>query len=278
MNWINSGLVFIGDLKFIDGHIDPQFIYERVRNKTNIYAEVLLVKKCLHPYDEFIGSQEPIHREEELQLYQHKGEYVDIYKRKSKFFYENLVCKSKEKPSFVTKWLDKFFDIEVDYENVIKNKIVNVRDNKLAETNLKILYCTLPCGINLVKWRKMDNSECSICKQQESISHLLFECGYTKYLWAYVDKAFNIDISLREIILGDIISEDLNIVISIVVYMIYKEWLMLSLNGKQRQAIPNLRYFVTEMKWYLKIYGKVEKFKRYTPSINCLLDLITKDV
>lgn len=278
MNWIDSGLVYIGDLKFIEGHIDTQFIYDSVRKKTNIYAEILLMQKCIDLYKEYIGSHEPTRREEELPLYLNKGEYIDIYDRKSKFFYENLLFKSKLKPSFVNKWMDKFYDVEVDYENVIKNKIVNVIDNKLAETNLKILYCTLPCGINLVKWKKIENSECTNCKQQESISHLIFECGYTKYLWEYVNKAFNIEISLREIILGDIISEELNMVISIIVYMIYKEWLMLSLDGKKRQAIPNLRYFVTEMKWYLKIFGKVDKLKIYVPSITCLVDIITRDM
>ena len=182
------------------------------------------------------------------------------------------------KPTFVTKWSNKFNDVEVDYEIAIKNKIVNVKDNKLAETNLKILYGTLPCGINLVKWKKVNNSECSVCKQQESISHLIFECGYTKDLWAFVNKAFNIEISIREVILGDVISDELNVVISIIVFMIYKEWLTLSLEGKERKNNPNLRYFVTELKWYKKIYEKVDLLTKYTPSIKCLLEVITKEM
>ena len=60
--------------------------------------------------------------------------------------------------------------------------------------------------------------------------------------------------------------------------MIYKEWLTLSLDGKERKNNPNLRYFVTELKWYKKIYEKVDILKKYTPSIKCLLEVITKEM
>ena len=60
--------------------------------------------------------------------------------------------------------------------------------------------------------------------------------------------------------------------ISIVVYVIYKEWLALSFENKIRPNIPNMRYFVTEFKWFVKIFEKVNKLNKYTHYIKILVD------
>ena len=78
-----------------------------------------------------------------------------------------------ERPNFEKQWSHRFNDIEINYEYVIRSKVVTIKDNKLAETNFKILNGILPCGVNLIRWKKATNSECSICEQQESISHML---------------------------------------------------------------------------------------------------------
>ena len=40
-SWVSSGLVKVRNLKFINGVLDEQFIYNTVRNKANILAEVV---------------------------------------------------------------------------------------------------------------------------------------------------------------------------------------------------------------------------------------------
>ena len=49
-DWIQEGIVKIGDLKFDNGVLDEHFVYRRVKKKTNILSQVLSLKKALKPY------------------------------------------------------------------------------------------------------------------------------------------------------------------------------------------------------------------------------------
>ncbi len=65
--------------------------------------------------------------------------------------------------------------IDIDFKQVYKNKIINIKDNRFAEANFKIIHRILPCGVNLHKWKKKTDNKCDVCDNKESIEHL-FEC------------------------------------------------------------------------------------------------------
>jgi len=46
-NWIRSGINRIGDLQFKDGVLDDEFIFNTVKDKLNLYAEIMMVKHAL---------------------------------------------------------------------------------------------------------------------------------------------------------------------------------------------------------------------------------------
>ena len=48
--WIKSGLLKVGNLKFNEGTLDENYIYQKVKNKSNIISEVTIVKKALKNY------------------------------------------------------------------------------------------------------------------------------------------------------------------------------------------------------------------------------------
>ena len=51
-NWIRSGINKIGDLKFVDGKLDTDFIFRKIRLQTNILTEILLCRDALLPYQD----------------------------------------------------------------------------------------------------------------------------------------------------------------------------------------------------------------------------------
>ena len=80
-------------------------------------------------------------------------------------------------------WIIKFGGNEINFKTVYTNKVAKIKDIKLAETNLKILHNILPCGENLVKWKKVESPECSICHHIESVTHLIYECEYSRQIY-----------------------------------------------------------------------------------------------
>jgi hypothetical protein len=49
----------VKNLRFLDGKLDEQYIFNTVQNQVNIFAEINSVKKALKPYERLIGSHEP---------------------------------------------------------------------------------------------------------------------------------------------------------------------------------------------------------------------------
>ena len=47
-NWIRSGVNRIGDLRFLDGKLDTNFMYQKIRQRRNIISEILIVRETLH--------------------------------------------------------------------------------------------------------------------------------------------------------------------------------------------------------------------------------------
>ena len=45
-NWIRSGVNKVGDLQFVNGKVNELHLYEIIQMKTNIHAEILMVKRC----------------------------------------------------------------------------------------------------------------------------------------------------------------------------------------------------------------------------------------
>ena len=124
----------------------------------------------------------------------------------------------------------------------------------MLETNIKIFYGALPCGYNLKKWKKSETDKCTICCAKETILHLLYECKYAQEIWSIVEDALQLDVTRYEVFMGHDI-DAINHVFSLILYYIYKDWLILSLENKKRQRSPNLLTFSNEIKQHAKLYA-----------------------
>ena len=91
----------------------------------------------------------------------------------------------------------------IDFANVYLHKIKLMTDRKLAGFNFKVLHLVLTCGVNLKRWGKGDNGLCKICNVTHDILHLLHFCTKATTVWNLIGHIFNLNISLKDIIITE---------------------------------------------------------------------------
>ena len=55
-NWIEARLIYVNSLKFTEGQIDVEYIYSKIKDKRNIYAEIFYVKEALRPFSQLVNT------------------------------------------------------------------------------------------------------------------------------------------------------------------------------------------------------------------------------
>jgi len=159
--------------------------------------------------------------------------------RKTDYYYKQLMEEVATPPTSEQYW-SRITNLRLVEDFLYKSymsKIKQIQDKKLAETNFKILNNILPCNRNLFKWGKRDTNLCYLCEDEETISHLLFHCKHARPIWEIASNAllFEKALSHNMVIFGIELDMVLNHIISILVYFIYREWLICSFENKQRK-------------------------------------------
>ena len=249
------------------------YIYNCVIKQTNIISEVSKMKMALKPYADILGNHEP-DVNQYVPLFMIKDTYVDYFKTcKSKVFYECLSSVKCKKPIVEVCWNNVIDRQDKDFKNVYKMKFIDVKDNKLAEFNFKVLYNILPCNVNLVRWKKKECAKCNICNVNEDILHLLFNCRYASTIWADFCLRTGITVIAEDVLFGkEDISKTDNIMINLIAYLIYKKWLLESLNNVPRQLTDNLNNFKADLVFKKSLY-KYCKWYEYVEAIELSLNV-----
>ncbi len=262
VNWINSGIRYIGNLKITDGHIDQEYLYQKIKEKQNIHSEIKIMIKCLKSITRNLTKNPDSYDICDLKL--------NSKTIKAKVFYERLVSQVLRNGNAEIKW-QQYFQTEIDFKSVYKRKIVEIKDNKIAETNFKILHNILPCGKNLLQWKKKEHDKCEVCNMTESIGHLIFECSYVLPIWSKVEATINKKLSLADIILGTSLSCNNNMIVSIIVYLIYKEWINTSMNNVKRPPSISMNRYANELEYYKRICCESKTLLPYVNTIDALI-------
>ena len=147
---------------------------------------------------------------------------------------------------------------DVNYSHIYILNVTKMRDKKIAEFNFKVLHCILPCGVNLTKWKQKNNANCDICNVDESIEHLLFYCNYANNLWRELSDILGWKICLKHIIYGVMKDESISFIISLLAYLIYKDWLISSFANKRHTGYSSLSHFRSDLMYRKKIYLQLE--------------------
>ncbi len=261
-HWLAAGIKTVGQLCFINGCLDENYIYEKVKNKRNILCEISIMKKALYKYRHILGSTNPQSLQIDLQnmIYQTSEKWYsikDLCSHKGSFFYGNLKSQNTVR-SKNEKILQKQLSCDIDFDCTYRIKICKMHNKKLSETNYKILHGILPCNKNLKKWKKKDSDKCDMCDETQCINHLLYECWYSDMIWKYVSAKLNVKIELKNVLLGDSVTTEMNVALSLICYIIYKDWLVQSLENKSRIKDNILNRFKNEIRnWYF-IYKELQ--------------------
>ena len=257
-NWMDAGILKVSNLRFIDGVLDEHFIYTKVLQKRNIFSEISRLKQALKPYEQYIGDHEPVDNNY-IPLFYILGKVKDEFKdTKSKIFYRQLISSKVQIPTKEEKWKLRIGIDNVNFNHVYRKKIVSMFDRKIAEFNYKILQDILPCNVNLVKWRKSNNTHCRLCNVEETIEHLLYDCKFAKAIWAYFKDKTGINVNVEDVIFGNYLSEIQNVIVSITAYYIFKCWLLESYNNVQRHNV-NSQSYILDLKYRYNTYMSAER-------------------
>ena len=77
---------------------------------------------------------------------------------------------------------------------------------------------------------------------RKTIEHLLYDCSYVKPLWNIVDLVYGTKVNFIQILGVDELF-NYGSVTTMIRFLIYKEWLLLSLENRKRNPVIALEYF-----------------------------------
>ena len=253
-DWIRSGVRRICDLRFNDGVLDENYTFDKIRNKRNIYVQMAIVKKALLPYRNIIRNTTNIHQRIANTQISHTC-------MTTQQFYRSIVAMKTLGINPISNYIyAQGFTCNED--DMFECKVYNETEVKLKEYNFKLLHGILPCNVNLKRWHLKDSDTCDTCNLPQSIKHLLFDCNYVQPLWIKINDIFNTNVTYK-LLLGINQSFELNNVLTLVSFLIYKDWLLHSLENKHRRTPIALEYFRAEFQLRVNIYKKSSIIKEH---------------
>ena len=111
----------------------------------------------------------------------------------------------------------------------------------LSANNIKIIY--------------------DVCQEMQSIEHLIYSCTYVKPLLQTVSQVCGIVIDYSVILgLNNKQPTNIDLIVTLICFLIYKEWLLLSLDNKYRRNCINLDFYKCELELRLEIYKHCSRF------------------
>ena len=227
-------------------------VCDNIIGKRNILIEYLCIRSALLPYVNGIILAQ---NNDARIIYEPK-----VIKEKSKFYYKNFINGKLLSVGIMSHFLQPYcIRNQIDEKELFVRRVCYEQEKKLKEFNFKMLYGILPCGANLKKWKIRQTSLCDVCKEEQTITHLLFECQYVVGLWKCVSEALEMDIVKDNIICGcfDGDFRSNNIIITIICFLIYKDWLLNSIENRKRTTVFNMELLKSELQLRMKIYEKM---------------------
>ena len=199
--WIQSGLIYVKNLKFINGQLDENYIYNKVQNKTNIYIEIHLLKKAMRPYQQYLNQI--LFTEDLLDADIANIQISNPTLSVTKHFYDKIISKFKQSAS-LNKW-GEVLNMDISQEmkvQIFDRKVCKIKENKIKEFNYKVLHNILACNNLLSKWVTDNDGRCEICQEKDDIYHLIFKCDLAQMVWNLISIKTNTIINDKDVIFG----------------------------------------------------------------------------
>lgn len=206
---------------------------------------------------------------------------VDILKDKCNNKYIRNILKTNYLPSSTVFWSTKFKDINWKKVWSITNKFFI--SNKIKEVSYKILHRIYPVKEVIERFHLNIENLCEFCGvAKESITHLFFDCVYSKMFWVDVSNFISrmceicIQIDLYDVVfffVQDIVDSKSKMFFLIQLFILLGKY---HIHVKRwTKAKPNFEQYLKEIKQYGITLDKIKNKKaRKTHEILCYFKLL----
>ena len=243
VSFIESDILHVKDILEVDGSFKND-TFQWLKDKRHYLRVINLIKDSLKAYKCYrFGNSDTTNKVLPSPNWDGK---------RSKYFYLELI-KKKAKCSKALRKLNMNFESNTNWSIIHANKIKKQFEVRISDFNFKLLNNIVPTGNNLFKWKKANSANCIYCHNpNHDIKHLLWECPHIQHLWDVVQNTLDICIDYFNIIIGITNQHDMNCIISLICYIIYKKYL------GDRQNIQNMNiytYIAKEISYRIHIYS-----------------------
>jgi hypothetical protein len=107
-SWQNSGIIYVKDIKLINGLIDQIDIFQRLNDKSDIYSQMKKVQLALKPYQNCLQTNTENHSSWEIIPFMEDRNIRELIKTKSKWFYQKIKNAQLRDNNFGKKWKEFF--------------------------------------------------------------------------------------------------------------------------------------------------------------------------
>jgi len=255
--WIKSKIIFINDLYDISGNFNTQLIFENIVDKTNVFAEMFIVKNAIPEAWKNVILNDPCKIQVkypsmlDVKFFKRNGNllyFADI--TSSSELYQILVELNKKSPSAKALWENIFSEKNILWKNVYIEKLYNVKEQKIIAFNFKILNNILATPYKLYKWKMIHTDICHLCFTTGNMEHMMLKCAYFDAYYKHVTLIFsqlgynNLKMDLYTLICGYKsgipLYAPLNLVLNIVFFCVYKCWVKIKINRIYKNPITVL--------------------------------------
>jgi hypothetical protein len=133
-SFINSNILKVRDLKFLEGKLDQKYIHAVVNDKRSIFKEISLLSKSLKPYRQILDNYTPA---------QYEYEEPQVVGKTCKDYYKILIKNKKESPRSEHQLLAQLAQENINFKSVYTHKVKFIKNPKLAEFNYKCIWWPL---------------------------------------------------------------------------------------------------------------------------------------
>ena len=227
-HWISSKLIYIKDIYINNHKLHPEELKGKLKNPQNWLVEYKCILEAIP-----ILWRNVLNRHEDVPTSTNQFTlFPRLVKTTSKTIYNLCMKQAFMQPVCQRKWQLVFNENEINWKNVWNSKVKQIKENKLAQFNFKLLHRILPTGKRLFTWNIRTNPYCKLCADVvEDEQHMLSKCIRLRNYWVLIDKMCSkfddkhMNFNFKNLVLGkrNILVEELY---SLAAFIIYKTLIM----------------------------------------------------
>ena len=200
-NWVNSDILFIGDIVKGNSFLKIDDLKCKLRYRDGRWlSEYTKILAAIPARWRYVIKNDKQASDKNFNLFRRKclvysnirliEKDISIHSVTVKEIYRELV-KLEQLPSRAIEFWDNTLPqtgFSVNWSDTWFFKLKQVKDNSLIQFNFKFMYNIVPTPVNLFKWKLKDNNLCQYCHETGHIIHVFFYCKEIRLFWKFIEE------------------------------------------------------------------------------------------